>query len=128
MEKLPPPSIDFLQAYAGAWNQHDANTIMSLMTEDCVFEASAGPAVCGTHFEGSAAVRSAFEAVWEAYPDAQWVCPQHFVVGDRGVSEWTFMGTGLDGSSVQVRGCDLFTFRDGKIALKNSYRKHRPAG
>jgi len=25
-----------------------------------------------------------------------------------------------------VRGCDLFTFRDGKIALKNSYRKNRP--
>jgi hypothetical protein len=25
-----------------------------------------------------------------------------------------------------VDGCDLFTFRDGKIALKNSYRKSRP--
>jgi len=24
-----------------------------------------------------------------------------------------------------VQGCDLFTFRDGKIALKNSYRKNR---
>jgi len=28
---------------------------------------------------------------------------------------------------VEVHGCDLFTFRDGKIALKNSYRKNRPA-
>jgi hypothetical protein len=26
-----------------------------------------------------------------------------------------------------VNGCDLFTFRNGKIALKNSYRKNRPA-
>jgi hypothetical protein len=26
---------------------------------------------------------------------------------------------------VEVHGCDLFTFRDGKIALKNSYRKNR---
>jgi hypothetical protein len=26
-----------------------------------------------------------------------------------------------------VHGCDLFTFRDGKIALKDSYRKNRPA-
>jgi hypothetical protein len=26
-----------------------------------------------------------------------------------------------------VHGCDLFTFRDGKIALKNSYRKNRSA-
>jgi hypothetical protein len=23
-------------------------------------------------------------------------------------------------------GCDLFTFRDGRIAIKNSYRKNRP--
>src|SRR5574338_779326 len=25
-----------------------------------------------------------------------------------------------------LHGCDLFRFREGKIALKNSYRKHRP--
>ena len=31
-----------------------------------------------------------------------------------------------DGTRVEVHGCDLFTFRDGKIALKNSYRKNRP--
>jgi hypothetical protein len=28
---------------------------------------------------------------------------------------------------VEVTGCDLFIFRGGKIALKNSYRKNRPA-
>jgi hypothetical protein len=28
---------------------------------------------------------------------------------------------------VEVHGCDLFTFRDGKIALKDSYRKNRPS-
>ena len=31
-----------------------------------------------------------------------------------------------DGKRVEVTGCDLFTFRDGKIAIKNSYRKNRP--
>jgi hypothetical protein len=25
-----------------------------------------------------------------------------------------------------VHGCDLFTFRDGKIVVKDSYRKNRP--
>ncbi len=25
----------------------------------------------------------------------------------------------------EVHGCDLLTFRDGKIALKNAYRKNR---
>jgi hypothetical protein len=43
------------------------------------------------------------------------------------VSEWTFTGTRMDGTRVEVNGCDLFTFRDGKIAVKNSFRKNRPA-
>jgi ketosteroid isomerase-like protein len=42
------------------------------------------------------------------------------------VSEWTFTGTRADGSRVEVNGCDVFTFREGKIAVKNSYRKNRP--
>jgi hypothetical protein len=32
-----------------------------------------------------------------------------------------------DGTKVEVTGCDLFTFKDGKIAIKNSYRKNRLA-
>jgi ketosteroid isomerase-like protein len=43
------------------------------------------------------------------------------------VSEWTFTGTRVDGTRIEVNGCDLFTFRGGKIALKNSYRKSRPS-
>jgi ketosteroid isomerase-like protein len=41
------------------------------------------------------------------------------------MSEWTFTGTRADGVRVEVNGCDLFIFREGKIALKNSYRKQR---
>ena len=48
------------------------------------------------------------------------------VRGHRGVSEWTFTGTRADGARVEVTGCSVFTFRDGKIAVKNSYRKNRP--
>jgi len=116
-----------LQAFADAWNGHDAEALMRFMTDDCVFEASAGPEVCGTRYIGSEAVRAAFSEVWQTYPDAQWRSPRHFVCGDRGVSEWTFTGTREDGTRVEVNGCDVFTFRDGKIAVKNSYRKNRPA-
>ena len=43
------------------------------------------------------------------------------------MSEWTFTGTRADGARVEVHGCDLFTCRNGKIVVKNSYRKNRPA-
>ena len=99
---------------------------MSFMTTDCVFEASAGPDVCGTRDQGRAAVRAGYAEVFATFPDAHWADARHFICGDRGVSEWTFTGTRVDGSRVEVNGCDVFTFRDGKIALKNSYRKNRP--
>jgi len=122
----PEVTTDVLQAFADAWNRHDVDALMSFMTEDCVFEASAGPDVCGARYVGRDAVRAGFAEVWSTFPDAHWGNARHFVQGDRGVSEWTFTGTRADGACVEVQGCDVFTFRDGKIALKNSYRKNRP--
>jgi steroid delta-isomerase-like uncharacterized protein len=119
-------TTEVLEAFADAWNRHDADAIMAFMTEDCVFEASAGPDVCGTRYAGRDAVRAGFAEVWATFPDAHWGNARHIVCGARGVSEWTFTGTRSDGTRVEVHGCDLFTFRDGKIALKNSYRKNRP--
>ena len=123
---MPEVTTEVLQAFADAWNRHDVEALMSFMTDDCVFEASAGTEVCGTRFVGREAVRTGFAQVWEVFPDAHWGNARHFVHGERGVSEWTFTGTKADGTRVEVHGCDLFLFRDGRIALKNSYRKNRP--
>ena len=119
--------LTLLDRFADAWNRHDLDALMSMMTEDCVFEASAGPEVDGQRSDGKAAVRAAYAAVFETFPDAHWANPRHLIAGNRGVSEWTFTGTRTDGTRVEVSGCDLFTFRDGKIAVKNSYRKNRSA-
>ena len=118
-------SISVLDNFAAAWNRHDPDAILSMMTEDCLFEASRGPDVKGTIFTGQAAVRRGIEEVFATFPDARWNHPKHFIAGDRGVSEWVFTATGPDGAHVEVQGCDIFTFRNGKIAIKNSYRKQR---
>jgi taurine dehydrogenase small subunit len=116
---------EFLQSFADAFNAHDINTIMSHMTDDCVFEASAGPDLDGEKFVGQEEVKKAFEDVFATFPDAHWDNARHFILGNRGFSEWIFTGTKLDGIKVEVTGVDLFTFNDGKIAIKNSYRKNR---
>jgi steroid delta-isomerase-like uncharacterized protein len=118
--------LQLLDRFAEAWNRHDLDALMSMMTDDCVFQASAGAHADGHRSEGQHAVRAAYAAVFDAFPDAHWRNPRHFVAADRGVSEWTFTGTNTDGKRAEVTGCDLFTFRDGKIAVKNSYRKNRP--
>jgi ketosteroid isomerase-like protein len=92
---------------------------------DCVFEATAGPDVAGTRHVGREAVRTAYAAIFETYKDGRWNNPRHFVAGNRAVSEWTFTGTTNAGAKVEVNGCDVFTLRDTKILVKNSYRKQR---
>ena len=119
-------TTEFLQAFSDAWNRHDIDALMSFMTDDCVFEAVGGPDACGARHSGRAAVRKAFAQAWESFPDAHWGNGRHFIAGDRGVSEWTFTGTAADGSRVVANGCDVFTFRDGKIAVKSAFRKARP--
>ena len=120
-----PVTLALLDAFADAWNRHDTDAILSMMTEDCIFEASRGPDVKGTLYTGQDEVRGGVDEVLATFPDAKWNGLRHFVAGDRGVSEWVFTATGPDGSRVEVQGCDVFTFRHGKIAVKNSYRKQR---
>ena len=121
-----PVTTATLAAFSDAWNAHDIDALMSFMTEDCIFQTAAGPDACGTRHVGYDAVRKAFPAAWATMPDAQWRNGQHFVQGDFGVSEWTFTGTAADGTRVEVDGVDLFTFKGGKIHLKNVFRKTRP--
>ena len=119
------PTIKLLDDFAAAWNRHDVDGLMACMAPECAFEAAAGPDVTGARHVGTAAVRRAYAAVFATYPDARWNHPRHVVAGDRAISEWTFTGTMKGGTRVEVNGCDLFTLKDGKIALKNSYRKQR---
>lgn len=121
-------SISDLQAFFDkGWNAHDLDVLMTFMSDDCVFETAGGPAAFGTRHTGRERVRAGFQQVFARFPDVRFRDTRHFVAGDRGVSEWTFTGTGVDGRTVEVDGCDLFTFRGGKIARKSSYLKNRTA-
>lgn len=117
---------DLQQFFDKGWNAHDVDALMTFMTDDCVFETAGGPDAFGTRHTGRDRVRAGFQQVFARFPDVRFRDTRHFVAGDRGVSEWTFTGTMKDGKRVEVTGCDLFTFKNGKIALKNSYRKNRP--
>jgi steroid delta-isomerase-like uncharacterized protein len=119
-------TAETLQAFTDAWNRHDIDALMSFMTDDCVFLSAAGPLACGARHEGREAVRRAFAQAWQAFPDAQWRNGRHWVDGERGVSQWTFTGTKPDGTRIEADGVDLFTFRGGRIAVKNAFRKDRP--
>lgn len=117
--------LKLLDDFANAWNRHDADALLSMMTEDGVFETTVGHEAYGTRHAGRKALREAFSTVFRDFPDASWNDAVHVVAGDRGFSEWTFRGTDLKGKKVEVRGVDVFTFRDGLIARKDTFRKTR---
>ena len=89
--------------------------------------ASDGASASGvlTVYSGRDEVRRGIDEVFATFPDARWSRPTHFVAGNRGVTEWVFTATGPSGEAIETQGCDVFTFRDGRIAVKNSYRKLR---
>ena len=115
-----------LAAFSDAWNRHDVDGLMTFMHDDCVFMAAGGPDACGAKHSGRDAVRAAFAAAWATVKDAEWANGVHHVDGDVGTSTWTFRGTAADGSRIETDGVDVFTFKDGKILVKNAFRKARP--
>jgi ketosteroid isomerase-like protein len=110
---------------AAGFDQHDLDRIMRHFTDDAVFEGPRGQDPWGSRVEGRDAVREAFAARFSGIPDVRYSDDDHFVSGDRGASEWTLSGTTVDGQRVEVRGCDLWTFRDGGVVKKDSYWKIR---
>ena len=118
--------IALLDRFAAAWNAHDVDALMECMVDgdDCAFYAAAGGTPRGGVSEGRAAVRASYEAVWKKFPDAKWHNPTHFVSGERGVTQWLFTGSTADGKEKSnVHGCDVFEFKNGKILVKDTYRK-----
>jgi steroid delta-isomerase-like uncharacterized protein len=112
-----------LREFAAAYDRHDVDAIMSFFTEDCVFESPRGPEPYGRRFEGRDEVRAAVAGRFEGIPDVRYGEDEHRVCGDRGFSQWTLTGTTTEGQRLHLRGCDLFDFRDGQIAKKDSYWK-----
>ena len=100
-----------------AFNRHDVDAVMALMTEDVVFE-NTSPAPDGERYEGQAAVRAFWEQFFSDSPNARFETEDIFTAGDRCAVGWRY-----DWGGGHIRGVDLFRVRDGKVAEKLSYVK-----
>ncbi len=117
--------LQALRDIAAGFDTHDLDRIMRHFAPDAVFEAPRGPERWGERFEGREAIAGAFRGRFEGIPDVRYRDDVHFVAGDRGASEWTLTGTTRDGAHLDVRGCDLWTLRDGLVVKKDSFWKIR---
>jgi ketosteroid isomerase-like protein len=108
-----------------AFNAHDLDRIMALFADDCVLEMPRGSEPWGARFAGRQDVRAALATRFEGLPDVHYGDAAHFVdaAAGTGMSKWTLTGTTRAGERRHVRGCDFYTFRDGKVVAKDSYWK-----
>jgi ketosteroid isomerase-like protein len=110
-----------VEKFNAAINQHNINAVMNAMTEDCVFD-NTNPPPDGTRFVGATAVRAFWEKFFASNPDAVFETEEIFATGDRCVVRWIYRKT-RDGKPWHLRGVDVFTIRDGKVAEKLAYVK-----
>lgn len=108
-----------------AFNAHDLDLLMTYFAEDCVLEMPRGGKPWGARFEGKARVREALASRFNGLPDVAYNNAEHFVdeAAGTGISKWTLTGTPPSGTRIEVRGCDFYTFRDGRVIRKDSYWK-----
>jgi ketosteroid isomerase-like protein len=117
-------TIDQLQRFFDAWNEHDVETIVRYFTPEGAYHASIGPDDEGTEFRGIDEVRRGVAAFLGTYEGIRYTELVMGIDGDRGWASWTFHGT-RDGQPMDYRGVDLFTFDGDRIVLKDAYRKER---
>jgi steroid delta-isomerase-like uncharacterized protein len=120
--------LDFLAGFAerweGAWNSHQADRVLELMTEDIAYDDSAWP----TTMRGHAQVREFLESAWRAMPDLRFEMVEGpFLHPSEPVATFTWKGSGTfsgpleppgfapTGTRAEFEGFDLQEYRDGRV-------------
>jgi steroid delta-isomerase-like uncharacterized protein len=119
----------FIDRYNAAWNAHDVDAIVSMHTEDSVFENH----VTGDVNVGREAIGKAIRGIFVVFPDLTFETRRAYLRDDLVVQEWTARGThegtmtrsGIEvpptGRKVDYRGMDVIPIRDGLVARKDVY-------
>jgi steroid delta-isomerase-like uncharacterized protein len=120
---------DFIDRYNAAWNGHDVEAIVSMHTDDSVFENH----VTGDVNVGREQIARAIEGIFAVFPDLQFETRRAYIREDLVVQEWTARGThegtmtraGIEvpptGRKVEYKGVDVIPIRDGLVARKDVY-------
>ncbi len=121
----PAPDVDdaFMARFFDAWKRKSVEDIISMVTDDAVLESAFGPEVYGKRFVGKKAFAEGIVRFYDALKDASTTDRTYAIKGDKGFTEVTLSYTGPDGKRITARVCDLFDFRDGKVASKRAYGK-----
>jgi uncharacterized protein (TIGR02246 family) len=110
--------VDVVARFNEAFNRHDIEAVMGLMTDDVVFENTSGG-----RFEGQESVRAVLARAFELMLTSWFETEETIALGDRVVVLWSYAFDKEDPERGDIRGTDIFRVRDGRVAEKLSYVK-----
>jgi ketosteroid isomerase-like protein len=114
-------TLALIKRFEDSFNRYDVDALMADMTEDCVYEHVAPDIAGGGRYEGQAAVRAVWAALTDVFPNYRLMTEDIFAVGDRCAYRWRGDFDLPEGGRGEIRGVDIFTVREGKIAEKLTY-------
>jgi ketosteroid isomerase-like protein len=116
-----PATRDVIDRFNDAFNRHDADALAEWLTDDTVFEDTS-PAPDGKRISGKEAVVAFWRGWFARNQDARFEAEDIIVSADRAVVLWVYHKQ-RDGRPWHIRGVDVFSVRDGKVAAKLAYVK-----
>jgi ketosteroid isomerase-like protein len=114
--------IQLIERFNQAFNDHDVEGVLALMTDDCLFE-NTYPPPDGERIQGKPAMRAWLEEFFAASTQAYFEFEEIVLCGESAFQRWIYRWVDADGAAGHVRGVDVFHLRDGKVAQKLSHVK-----
>lgn len=114
--------LKIIENFSTAWVKQDIDALMELMSDDCIYKASVGPEP-GTTYSGRDDVRKGFTELTALESGGEQRSGQIWFSGDYAFTEWSYDEIDDSGKVIDIQGIDIFHFVNGKIKLKDAYRK-----
>jgi len=116
---------DTLEAWAADWSSHDIDHLLSLFTDDCIYE----DVTFGVINNGKVELKAFAEGIFAAFPDFKIELTSRFASDSWAGMEWIISGThkgdlpGMPATnkSFSIRGATIIELRTGKIKRNSDY-------
>ena len=100
-------ALEVVDAFGVAWAGHDLDGALSMVTDDCVFDAT-GPAPDGARYVGRDSIRQAWQAIFEDTA-SRFDAEETFAAADRVVQLWRYAWLTVTSVAWMCFGCETAT-------------------
>ena len=108
-----------VRALNDAMNARDREATVALFAPDGLFR----PGAAGASFAGPEAIADALFGFLGTHKSGQFETLHEVFAGDEAYHEWKWVGVTNEGEPAETHGCDYYLIRDGKVAVRSTFRK-----